>query len=72
MTKRHFIFAARQIMDYMALYNFGIQSLPLIDAYKQYIDFFTKFSKDFVKEKFDEYIINNFKNGKTARNMENH
>jgi hypothetical protein len=64
MNKKHFEFAAKRIIEYLITYNFSYESYKCLDIYKEYILLFSTFGKNFVKEKFDNYIINNSKHGK--------
>lgn len=61
MNKKHFKYAADLVIELMRQQNLGIQSFEHIDMYKQYVKFFTKFSKEFVINKFNTYIRKNYK-----------
>lgn len=61
MSKKHFKYAAKKVVDILLEQNLGIQSFQHLDVYKHYVKFFTTFSKNFVEEKFNAYIRKNYK-----------
>ena len=60
MSKKHFKFAANCIIEIMRQNNFSFASLEQMEVYKQYVIFFTRYSKDFAINKFKYYILKNY------------
>lgn len=60
MNKKHFKYAAKCIMEIMRQNGFSFASLEQMEIYQQYVLFFTRFSKDFVLNKFKYYILKNY------------